>query len=110
MEIMHACMLQIAIAFAGTDVTEVPASVREVVDKGLSNDVLTDIQVRPVIFDEMDRVQDGQPKGAMFGLTMGTTDENLVVRTYFVFACFAFHVLLFFLPFHWMLPFMHSIG
>lgn len=79
---MESRCVQIAVSFAGTDMFELPANVREVVDQGLRNDVVTDINLRPVIFDEADKTRDGKESGPLFGFMWGTSTDDLEVCTF----------------------------
>ena len=72
--------MQIAFAFAGTDVFEKPASWRDLAESGLRNDIITDLEVRPIIFDEHDRERDQTWGGLIFGTALGTTDTDLQAR------------------------------
>lgn len=72
--------LQIAFAFAGTDVFEKPKDWRDLAESGLRNDIITDLEVRPVIFDELDRSRDQKWGGLVFGTALGTTDTSLQAR------------------------------
>jgi hypothetical protein len=75
-----ACV-QLAVAFAGTDPAELPDSLRKALDEGLMrNDLVTDMDLRPVIFDEVDRQRDGQQSGLIFGIPLGTTPDDMQAR------------------------------
>lgn len=58
---------------------ELPGTLRGALDRGLRNDVVTDINLRPVFFDEADRERDGRWAQLLFGIPLGDiSDDELV--------------------------------
>lgn len=70
---------EIAVAFGGTDATELQDTTRAKVDRLVNNDILTDAEFRPVRFDEFDAAKDGQKYGLLFGVKLGTTPADVMM-------------------------------
>ena len=71
--------MQVAVAFGGTDATELQDGARAAVDRLANNDILTDAEFRPVRFDEFDSEHDGKKYGLLFGVKLGTTPPDVTV-------------------------------